>query len=102
MPTLWHLLHPEERPAVWRRLDAPGTGPAGEATALSPRLDYDFGRVGLSIETAEALEPKSLSSAERRTWFDTRRHGKGAGGHRYPDLLDEGEKDAVLEYLKTL
>ena len=102
VPTLWHLLHPDKRPAVWRRLDAPGAGPAGEAKALSPRPDYDFDRVGLSIETAEALEPKSLSSAERRTWFDTRRHGKGAGGHTYPDLLDEGEKGAVLEYLKTL
>lgn len=94
VPTLWHLLHPEKRPAVWRRVDA---APEGDSDR-----GYDRARVGLAVETADSLDLKSLSSAERRTWFDTRRHGKGAGGHLYPDLLDEGEKDAVLEYLKTL
>jgi hypothetical protein len=102
VPTLWHLLHPGKRPAVWRRLDALGAGPEGEATALSPRADYDFDRVGLAIEARDARPEGPLSAAERRTWFDTSRHGKGAGGHTYPDLLDEGEKSAVLEYLKTL
>ena len=28
--------------------------------------------------------------------------GKSAAGHLYPDALDEDEKRAVLEYLKTL
>jgi hypothetical protein len=102
VPTLWHLLHPDKRPAVWRRLDALGGREDGEATALSPRPDYDFDRVGLAIEARDARPEGPLSAAERRTWFDTGRHGKGEGGHTYPDLLDEGEKGAVLEYLKTL
>ena len=114
VPTLWHLLHPDARPAVWRRLDAPGAldspgarespgaGPEGEAAALSSRPDYDFDRVGLAIEARDARPEGPLSAAQRRTWFDTRRHGKGAEGHLYPDLLDEEEKVAVLEYLKTL
>jgi mono/diheme cytochrome c family protein len=113
VPTLWHLLHPDKRPAVWRRLDAlggrdslaaqdPATREGEEATALAPRPDYDFGRVGLAIEARDARPEGPLSAAERRTWFDTSKHGKGAGGHTYPDLLDEGEKGAVLEYLKTL
>lgn len=108
VPTLWHLLHPDKRPAVWRRLDAPagrespGAGPEGEATALSPPHDYDFDRVGLAIEARDARPEGPLSAAQRRTWFDTRRHGKGNEGHLYPDLLDEGEKSSVLEYLKTL
>jgi hypothetical protein len=99
---------------VWRRLDAlgtrdapggrdsPATGSEREATALSTRPDYDVDRVGLAIEARDARPQGPLSAAERRTWFDTSRHGKGAGGHNYPDLLNEGEKVAVLEYLKTL
>jgi hypothetical protein len=56
----------------------------------------------LAIEARDARPEGPLSAAQRRTWFDTRRHGKGNEGHLYPDLLDEGEKVAVLEYLKTL
>jgi len=94
VPTLWHLLHPDERPTVWRRLDA---APDGD-----PKDGYDPARVGLAVETGDDLDAKSFPAARRRTWFDTRKHGKGARGHDYPDVLDEGEKAAVLEYLKTL
>ena len=43
-----------------------------------------------------------LPAAERRRHFDTTRPGKAARGHDFPDVLDEAEKTAVLEYLKTL
>jgi len=86
VPTLWHLLHPAERPTVWRR------SPSG----------YDRGRVGLAVEELDALPAGKLTSAERRRHFDTNKPGKGAGGHDFPDALDEEEKTAVLEYLKTL
>jgi hypothetical protein len=39
---------------------------------------------------------------ERRKYFDTSKFGKSAAGHTFPDALDEAEKQAVLEYLKTL
>ena len=85
VPTLWHVLHPEERPAAWQRT----------------RAGYDQARVGLEI-TAAAAPPAKLPSAERRSWFDTSRPGKSAAGHDFPAVLDEREKAAVLEYLKTL
>lgn len=107
VPTLWHLLHPDSRPAVWRRLDSlagresPGTGSEGEATALSPP-DYDFDRVGLAIEARDARPEGPLSAAQPPHLVRHPPAWQGGRGHLYPDLLDEGEKVAVLEYLKTL
>jgi mono/diheme cytochrome c family protein len=86
VPTLWHVLHPAERPSVWRRT------PAG----------YDDARVGLEVEELADLPAGRLPSAERRRHFDTRKPGKSAAGHDFPDALTEAEKTAVLEYLKTL
>ena len=86
VPTLWHVLHPAARPDVWRRT------PTG----------YDATRMGLEVEERDDMPEGTLTSAERRTWFDTRRPGKGAGGHDFPDALAEPDKAAVLEYLKTL
>ena len=86
VPTLWHVLHPAERPTVWRRT------PTG----------YDDSRVGLEVEELTELPPGRLRSSDRRTFFDTRKPGKSAAGHDFPDALTEDEKTAVLEYLKTL
>jgi mono/diheme cytochrome c family protein len=86
VPTLWHVLHPSERPAVWKRT------PTG----------YDEARVGLEVESLADMPAGRLAPAARRGYFDTRRPGKSAAGHDFPDALDEAEKAAVLEYLKTL
>jgi mono/diheme cytochrome c family protein len=86
VPTLWHLLHPKQRPVIWRR-------PDNDA--------YDFEKVGLQVEILETL-PSSLRGDVRREYFDTRVRGKSAAGHDYPERLTESEKRAVLEYLKTL
>ncbi|HUP22033.1 MAG TPA: cytochrome c, partial [Thermoanaerobaculia bacterium] len=88
VPTLWHVLHPDQRPAVWR----------GWGTAES---DYDPERVGLRVDVLERV-PKGLSPRERRGYYDTAVISHDAGGHRFPDLLDDDAKRAVLEYLKTL
>jgi mono/diheme cytochrome c family protein len=85
VPTLWHLLHPEDRPAVWRR----------RAIAM------DETRIGLVVEELDRV-PSNLTAAEKRWYFDTRVKGKSASGHDYPSSLTEDEKDALLEYLKTL
>ncbi len=88
VPTLWHVLHPRERPIVWRRTDD------GE--------DYDRMRVGLP-HTSYTQLPRTVRRAdERRQYFDTRRFGKSNAGHDYPSDLTERERRAVLEYLKTL
>jgi mono/diheme cytochrome c family protein len=86
VPTLWHVLHPAERPVVWRRSED----------------GYDRERVGVEISTFEEVPAAARSAAERREYFDTRGNGKSASGHRFPEKLTEDEKRAVLEYLKTL
>jgi mono/diheme cytochrome c family protein len=85
VPTLWHVLHPEERPVIWKRTED----------------GYDQQRVGLEVKTAGEL-PKGLAGAELRTWFDTRPLGKSARGHDFPAKLTKAERADVLEYLKTL
>jgi len=90
VPTLWHVLHPDARPRIWRR----------SATG------YDRQRAGLEVEefvdVPRPAESGRLAHAERRRFFDTSRRGKSAAGHDFPDSLSEAEKTAVLEYLKTL
>ena len=86
VPTLWHLLHPAERPTVWRR--------------AAIRIDPE--RIGFHIEVVDRVPYDDPDVAVRRTYFDTRRFGKSNAGHLYPDQLSEAEKTAVLEYLKTL
>ncbi|MEC8494508.1 MAG: cytochrome c, partial [Planctomycetota bacterium] len=85
VPTLWHVLHPDDRPAAWRRVGG----------------DYDVERVGLAIEERDQ-PPRGLDPAEQRAWVDTAREGRSAGGHRFPGRLTEEERGALLEYLKTL
>lgn len=87
VPTLWHLFHPEQRPVVWKRTSETG---------------YDQQRIGLEIEELNDLPPAPLSNSARREYFDTRKFGKSAAGHLYPEALTPDEKLAVLEYLKTL
>jgi mono/diheme cytochrome c family protein len=85
VPTLWHVLHPTDRPQVWRRTS----------------IDYDFDKLGMTIDVLDAVPP-NLKAEQERHFFDSRRRGKSASGHDFPDALSEQEKKALLEYLKTL
>ncbi len=87
VPTLWHVLHPDERPKIWRRSED----------------GYDQKRVGLEVEVSDSLPEKAMKlTSERRKYFDTTLRGKSAAGHDFPDQLNEDEKRALLEYLKTI
>ncbi len=86
VPTLWHVLNPEERPTLWRKMSA--------------AIDYE--KVGVQAEAVERIAIGQYDMSERRRYFDTRRDGKSAAGHRYPEALSADERRAVLEYLKTL
>ncbi|QDU95484.1 Cytochrome c [Lignipirellula cremea] len=87
VPTLWHVLHPDSRPAVWRRqTDAP----------------FDQQRIGLAVDTFDKLPEGIKNGIERREFYSTQDRGKSAAGHRFPDELTEPQKQALLEYLKTL
>jgi hypothetical protein len=86
VPTLWHLLHPSQRPVVWTRTES----------------GYDREKVGLIVESFEKLPATIANVVELRDFFNTRSFGKSNGGHLFPDTLDDEEKRAVLEYLKCL
>ncbi|MCG8650610.1 MAG: c-type cytochrome, partial [Pirellulales bacterium] len=86
VPTLWHVMHPPQRPVIWRRT----------AEAMDPD------KIGFQIEAVEKVPLSEPDVAVRRSYFDTRRFGKSSAGHDYPNQLTEPEKTAVLEYLKTL
>jgi mono/diheme cytochrome c family protein len=86
VPTLWHVLHPSQRPAVWKRTED----------------GYDQVRVGLEIALLDDLPADAKAGWQRRAYYDARGFGKSAAGHEFPDLLGEDEKRAVLEYLKSL
>jgi len=85
VPTLWHVMNPSQRPSVWQRTED----------------GYDQQRVGLEVKAFDTV-PSNLSSRLRRRYYDTTHVGNGAGGHTFPDVLDDAEKMAVIEYLKTL
>ena len=90
VPTLWHLMHPRERP---RRFIVGGH-----------RLDY--ARVGIAGEVASdgvyRDEPAHRAFAES-VLIDTLEHGRSNAGHSWPfELLDESQKRSLLEYLKLL
>jgi mono/diheme cytochrome c family protein len=86
VPTLWHVLHPAQRPVVWHRSAS----------------DYDPQRVGWKAEAFAEIPASVTEGWQRREYFDTRAFGKSAAGHNFPDALADDEKSAVLEYLKTL
>jgi hypothetical protein len=90
VPTLWHLMHPAERPA---RFEVGGH-------------KLDFARMGIAGETAadgvyrypRGYRPWSLAEV-----YDTRLPGRSNAGHEEPfDDMSEGDKDVLLEFLKEL
>lgn len=86
VPTLWHVLHPDARPIVWKRTED----------------GYDQQQVGLEIETFDKIPESVKTKVHRRRYFDTQIPGKSSAGHTFPEALNENEKREVLEYLKTL
>lgn len=88
VPTLWHVLHPQERPTVWKR--------------QTQQSAFDEQHVGLRIDELSPRPAGTNRASASPEIFDTRRPGKSAQGHRFPEQLSESERAAVLEYLKTL
>ena len=86
VPTLWHVLRSEKRPAMWRR----------------SRTAYDRERVGVQFEEFDKFPESITDKAELRRFFDTSKPAKSAKGHTFPDELTRRQKRQLLEYLKTL
>jgi hypothetical protein len=90
VPTVEHLLNSKTRPRIFTRSYKTG------------RADYDTKKLGRKItELNKAVDP-DLPAIERRKVYDTSKKGQGNAGHTYGDHLSDGERRAVIEYLKTI
>jgi hypothetical protein len=85
VPTLYHLLHPEERvPRFYRGYDV-----------------YDPTLVGFVFQPpADKAEAETF--LQRTSLLDTSLPGNSNAGHTYGASLSADDKAALLEYLKTL
>ena len=84
VPTLEGVLDSRERPRLWRR---------------DPEGRYDTSRMSW---TFDELSSVGFFTSGQRWIYDTTARGYGNGGHRYGDRLEDADRRAVLEYLKTL
>lgn len=88
VPNLAALLDSTIRPTWWRH-------------RTDPR-EYDTETLGWRhVELSHGKDGAS-DDVEARAIYDTTRRGYGNGGHAFGDALDDAERRAVLEYLKTL
>ena len=86
VPTLYHVLFPDERPDVWKVKDY---------------RSYDHTRVGLLV--GEYLRmPETRTLAEKRLYYDTTRETMSNRGHRFADRLSKEQRLSLLEYLKSI
>jgi mono/diheme cytochrome c family protein len=90
VPTAYHVLNSRARPKVYTRSFATG------------KEDYDPAKLGWKIKELAGPPDARLPAIERRKVYDTALRGRGNGGHTFGDKLTEGERTAVIEYLKTL
>lgn len=86
VPTLHHVLFPEERPTVWKVKDYNA---------------YDHKRAGLQVQEFTRL-PETQTLTEKRHYYDTTRATMHNTGHRFADVLSKEDRLSLLEYLKTL
>jgi processive rubber oxygenase RoxA-like protein len=89
VPTLYQLLKSDQRPRVFTRSYQSGVD------------DYDADRVGWKV-TELPQAPPARTPREARQIYDTSRPGRSNAGHTFGDALDDRERRAVIEYLKTL
>ena len=64
--------------------------------------EFDERLVGLSIKEVTKIPSDEPDAAVRRSYFNTRNLGKSNAGHDYPAILNDRQREALLEYLKTL
>jgi hypothetical protein len=80
VPDLETLLNSKERPAYWSRdFDKP---------------EYDYDKLGWKYSIKDSIQGTSV--------YNTTLPGYGNYGHTYGDKLNNHERKAIIEYLKTL
>jgi cytochrome c2 len=88
VPTLELLLDSPRRPTYWRRLDYDSR-------------NYDESALGWPHESL-AYGQDEATDEERKFIYDATKLGHWNTGHTFGDHLSDGERTALLEYLKTL
>lgn len=92
VPTIALMLDSTQRPTYWRY----------PSQRTSTEAFYDQTALGWQFEALEHGKQSSHSAAENAVIYDTSLLGYGNGGHQFGDHLTHEEREAVLEYLKTL
>ncbi|MCY1057592.1 c-type cytochrome [Nannocystis sp. SCPEA4] len=87
VPSIALVLDSTARPTTWRRLDYDST---------------NFDEAALGWPWQPAMAWNDAPESERKFIYDTTLFGYGNGGHTFGDHLDDTERRALLEYLKTL
>ena len=88
VPSIDLALNSSARPTYWRRVDYDST-------------NYDQQRLGwawVELDYGQSEAPVG----EAKHIYDTTIYAHGNGGHTFGDHLDDQQRAAVLEYLKTL
>ncbi len=88
VPTIEALLDSSKRPRYWTR--------------TFQSTDYDQGTVGWKFTQLDHGQQDEPNATARTRIYDTTLPGYSNAGHTFGDDLDETERHAVIEYLKTL
>jgi len=88
VPTIELLLNSEARPKYWKRTDFDTT-------------HFDEAALGWPFEEVDYRQADAPED-ERKYVYDTTYFSQSNAGHTFGDHLDDDERSAVLEYLKTL
>ncbi len=88
VPTLSALLNSGTRPQFWTR--------------TFDSTDYDTQAVGFHYAALDHGQAAETDPSVRKTIYDTTLPGYANTGHPFGDGLSDGDRAAVIEYLKTL
>jgi mono/diheme cytochrome c family protein len=88
VPTVEAVLDSTKRPTYWTR--------------TYDSMDYDQAALGWNFTVLSHGQAGEPNAANRVKIYDTTQLGYGNGGHTYGDGLSDGDRKAVIEYLKTL
>lgn len=90
VPNIAVLLDSSKRPKYWTR------------SFTSNAADYDPATLGWKYTELPYGKDGARDTNERKKIYDTTRPGYSNAGHTFGDALGDGDRKAVLEYLKTL
>jgi mono/diheme cytochrome c family protein len=88
VPSIAALLDSSQRPDFWQHRSEP--------------RGYDQEALGWHYEALDHGKEGAADATEARLIYDTTRNGYGNAGHTFGDVLSAIERQALIEYLKTL